>query len=211
MNVRCASLENQLIWRSTLIELGHSQSRWVVHWPLLQVTRPKVRLSFAQSIPFPILNCGPSSRCILINHSFFLWPSKENLWKVILFLLLFFTFILTYHGGSLGHHRWLHNQFPPFSSVLLCPLGPGELQACPFPDVIFPPLFLSALSSSPFHCALQDGFGQTWWTATWPYHCSLRLFMIVRRSSYGPIAYWILACTSSLVTWPLYDMCSILQ
>ena len=22
----------------------------------------------------------------------------------------------------------------------------------------------SALSSSPFHCALQDGFGQTWWT-----------------------------------------------
>ena len=25
-------------------------------------------------------------------------------------------------------------------------------------------LFLSALSSSPFHCALQDGFGQTWLT-----------------------------------------------
>ena len=24
-------------------------------------------------------------------------------------------------------------------------------------------LFLSALSSSPFHCALQDDFGQTWW------------------------------------------------
>ena len=30
--------------------------------------------------------------------------------------------------------------------------------------IIFPPLPLSALSSSPFHCALQDGFGQTWWT-----------------------------------------------
>ena len=29
------------------------------------------------------------------------------------------------------------------------------------PDVVFPPLPLSALSSSPFHCALQDGFGQT--------------------------------------------------
>ena len=41
--------------------------------------------------------------------------------------------------------------------VLYCPLGLGELQACPFPDVIFPPLPLSALSSSPFHCALQDG------------------------------------------------------
>ena len=35
---------------------------------------------------------------------------------------------------------------------------------------------------------------------TWPYHCSLRLFTIVRRSSCGPIACWILARTSSLVT-----------
>ena len=40
----------------------------------------------------------------------------------------------------------------------------GKLQACPFPDVVFPPLPVSALSSSPFHCALQDGFSQTWWT-----------------------------------------------
>ena len=50
-------------------------------------------------------------------------------------------------------------------SVLHCLQGLGELQACPFPDVVFPPLPLSAMSSSPFHCALQeiDGFGQTWW------------------------------------------------
>ena len=34
----------------------------------------------------------------------------------------------------------------------------------------------------------------------WPYHCSLRLFTIVRRSSCGPIACWILARTSSLVS-----------
>ncbi|WP_419612661.1 hypothetical protein, partial [Thiolapillus sp.] len=52
-------------------------------------------------------------------------------------------------------------QFSPFFSVLRCPLGLAELQACPFPDVVFPPFPLSALSSSPFHCALQDGFGQT--------------------------------------------------
>ena len=32
---------------------------------------------------------------------------------------------------------------------------------------------------------------------TWPYHCSLRLFTSVRRSSCGPIACWILAWTSS--------------
>ena len=43
--------------------------------------------------------------------------------------------------------------------ALHCPLGLGELQTCPFPDVVFPILLLSALSSSPFHCALQDGFG----------------------------------------------------
>ena len=46
---------------------------------------------------------------------------------------------------------------------------------------------------------------------TWPYLCSLRLFTIIRRSSCGPIACWILARTSSLVTWSLYEMCSILR
>ena len=50
-----------------------------------------------------------------------------------------------------------------FFSVLHCLLGRGELETCPFPDVVFPPLPVSALPSSPFHCALQDGFGQTWW------------------------------------------------
>ena len=63
----------------------------------------------------------------------------------------------------LGHHTWFHNQFPPDFSVLQCPLGLDELHARPFPDVVFPPLPLSALSSSPFYCALQDGISQTWW------------------------------------------------
>ena len=42
---------------------------------------------------------------------------------------------------------------------------------------------------------------------TWSYHCSLRLFTMVRRSSCGPIACWILARTSWLVTWSLYGLC----
>ena len=45
---------------------------------------------------------------------------------------------------------------------------------------------------------------------TWPYHCSLRLFKMVRRSSCDPIACWILTRTSSLVTWSLYEMRIIL-
>ena len=36
---------------------------------------------------------------------------------------------------------------------------------------------------------------------TCPYHCSLHLFTIVMRSSCDPIACWILAWISSLVTW----------
>ena len=46
---------------------------------------------------------------------------------------------------------------------------------------------------------------------TCPYHCSLRPFRTVRRSSCGLIACWILAQTYSLVTWSLYEICSILQ
>ena len=35
---------------------------------------------------------------------------------------------------------------------------------------------------------------------TWPYHCSLRLFTMVRRSSCGPIVCWILARTHHAMT-----------
>ena len=73
---------------------------------------------------------------------------------------------LTHHYQSLNREgRWgttedFTTSFLHFS-VFHCPLGLGELQACPFPDVVFPPLPLSAWSSSPFHCVLQDGFGKT--------------------------------------------------
>ena len=41
---------------------------------------------------------------------------------------------------------------------------------------------------------------------TCPYHFSLRLFTVVKRSSYGPMAFPILAFTSSLVMWSLYEI-----
>ena len=44
---------------------------------------------------------------------------------------------------------------------------------------------------------------------TFPYHWSLRLFTMVRRSSCGPIACRILTRTSSLVIWSLHEMRSI--
>ena len=49
------------------------------------------------------------------------------------------------------------------SSIFLCsPLPSGTWQTSDlwFPDVVFPLLLLSALSPSPFQCALHDGFGQ---------------------------------------------------
>ena len=81
------------------------------------------------------------------------WPPGENgtFWGLHLKKWHFTHFFpspspITWPRGSLGHHRWFHNQFSPFFSVFRFPLGLGELQACPFPDVVFPPLFLSALS-----------------------------------------------------------------
>ena len=76
-----------------------------------------------------------------------------------------FIIINPLNAGVVGAPHMICNQFSPFSPVLHCPLGLAGLQACPFPDVVFPLLPLSALSSSPFHCALQDGFDKTWWTA----------------------------------------------
>ena len=46
---------------------------------------------------------------------------------------------------------------------------------------------------------------------TRPYHFSLRLFTAVRKSSYGPMVFLILAFTSSLVMWSLYEIPRSLQ
>ena len=56
----------------------------------------------------------------------------------------------------------------PVSSILLCfPLlsGTWRTPGLSIPWYCLPTSsFVCLLSSSPFHCALQDGFGQTWWT-----------------------------------------------
>ena len=110
--------------------------------------------------------------------------------------------------GSFGHHRWFRNQFPPFFHVLHCPWDLANSR----------PVHSLGLSSHLFLClpCLLPPFtvpckmvlARPDERETWQYHCSLRLFTIV-RSSCGPIACWILARTSSLVTWSLYEMPTI--
>ena len=71
------------------------------------------------------------------------------------------------HHQSLNREgRWgttddFTTSFLYFSLFSTAPLGLGELQACPCPDDVFPPLYLSALSSSLFHCALQEDLKQS--------------------------------------------------
>ena len=89
--------------------------------------------------------------------------------------VLYFLFLFSIALGDLANYRTIH--FLMMSSHLF---------------------FLSGLSSSPFHSALQDD------------HFSLRLFIMVRRSSCGPMACWIFAPTRSFVTWSLYEICNIL-
>ena len=55
----------------------------------------------------------------------------------------------------------------------------------------------------PFTVPCKMGLSRPDERETCQYHCSLRLFTMV-RSSCGPIACWILERTSSLVTWSLY-------
>ena len=76
--------------------------------------------------------------------------------------VLHFTYLLTM--GVVGAPQMTPQ---PISSIFLCsplPSGTCQTPGLYIPDVVFPPLFLSASPSSPFHCALQDGFGKTWWT-----------------------------------------------
>ena len=104
----------------------------------------------------------------------------------------------------------------PVSSILFCsqlPSGMWQTQVCSFPDFVFPPLLLSTSTSSPFHCAFQDGFfflATSVEQETCPHPLHLHLFTMVRRSSCGPISNWILPRTSLLVTWSLYEIGSIL-
>ena len=91
-----------------------------------------------------LIQCASSAcHCRILQH-----PLSCAFHSNILILRFFFTYPLTAEVIAIPQ---LTSQ--PFSSSFLCSPLP-----CPFPDVVFPPLFLSALSSFPFHCAFVRWF-----------------------------------------------------
>ena len=80
----------------------------------------------------------------------------------IIIIIIIIIYPLTAREGRWGTKndfttRFLH--FPLFSIALWDLVNSRPVHS--FSDVVFLPLLLSALSSSPFHYALQDGFGKT--------------------------------------------------
>ena len=104
---------------------------------------------------------SPSSPSASIQCSQWIYDTLSYLTHVSQSKCIYLRLLHHHHHLSLNREgRWgttddFANSFLQFSPVLHCPLGPAELQACPCPDVVFPPLPLSALSSPPFYCALE--------------------------------------------------------
>ena len=84
---------------------------------------------------------------------------------------------------SLGHHRWLHKQFLPFflSYTALWNLANSRpVNSLMFPSNLF---FCLPCLLSPVTVPCKMVLARPNERETCPYHCSLRLFTTVRRSS----------------------------
>ena len=108
-----------------------------------------------------ILDCVRMLRFCLVKHGPIMLVFSAILMSLAQNSSLCSSLIYPLTTTAVGAPHMISKPVSSISPVLYCPLGLGELQACPFLDVVFPTLSLSALSSSPFHCALQDGFGKT--------------------------------------------------
>ena len=86
-------------------------------------------------------------------------------------------------------HRWLHNQFPPFFSVVHCPLGHGKLQAAHFLILSSHLFFCLPCLLPPFTLLCKMVLTRPDAQETSPDTTSVFIsFMTVRRSSCGLIA-----------------------
>ena len=99
----------------------------------------------------------------------------------------------------MGHYRWFRNQFPPFSPLFFTALwdltNSRPVHSLMLSSHLFlcPPCLLP-----PFTVLCRMVLARPDERETWPYHCSLRLITMVRRSSCGLIACWIWARTRCL-------------
>ena len=103
-----------------LYDLGNSHLYVTIHTIVLR----EVLLTLGLQLNRNLINC----ECTISSSHHHLSPNRESWGITDDFTTSFFHFSLFSH----------------------CFLGLGELQACPFPDVVFPPLFLSAFSPTPF-------------------------------------------------------------
>ena len=81
--------------------------------------------------------------------------------NIIIFIIVIIIIIYPLTARVVGAPKMISQ---PVFCIFSCSPLPSRTCRTPglsIPDVVFPPLPVSALSSSPFHCALQDGFGQT--------------------------------------------------
>ena len=84
-----------------------------------------------------------------------IWQCWNNFFIIIIIIIIIYSLTARVVGAPQMISQ-------PVSSILPCsPLPSGTWRT---PGLVFQALPLSALSSFPFYCALQDGFGQTWRT-----------------------------------------------
>ena len=81
---------------------------------------------------------------------------------IIIIIIIIIITINPLTARVVGAPQMISQKVSSISPVLHIPLGLGELQACPFPDVVFPPIPLSVclVFFSFFHCASQDGLAR---------------------------------------------------
>ena len=102
---------------------------------------------------------------------------------------------------------------PVFSIFLCSPLPPGAWRTpgLPFPLCCLPTSSSVCLVFFPFSRCLSKWFEPDPMKGRHDHATSVCVFFtMVRKSSSGSIAWWILARTPSLVTWSFYEMRSIL-
>ena len=140
--------------------------------------------------------------------SFFFFPfrpKKRHFNKVIFIIIIIINPLTARIVGA--PHMILQ---PVFSSF---PCSPPPSGTCRTPGLMLSSHLFLCLPClfPPFTVPCKMVLARPDEQETWPHHRSPRLFTIIRRSSCGQIACWILVRTSSLVIWSLYEISSILR